>query len=61
VLIETYPQRRFPWDRSVRDSAGLQIGMRITNKTGWPRDPAQSTDDFLDAVARQIRDCARFR
>jgi len=61
VLIETYLQRRFQLDRSVRDSAALQIGIRITNKTGLQRDPAQSTDDFLEAVARQIRDSARFR
>jgi len=38
-------------DRSVRDSAALQIRIRITNKTGLQRDPAQSTDDFLEAVA----------
>jgi uncharacterized RDD family membrane protein YckC len=61
VLIETYLQRRFQLDRSVRDSAALQIGIRITNKTGLQRAPAQSTDDFLEAVARQIRDSARFR
>jgi hypothetical protein len=48
-------------DRSVRDSAAFRIGIRITNKTGWQRDPAQSMDDFLEAVARQIRDTARFR
>jgi uncharacterized RDD family membrane protein YckC len=61
VLIETYLQRRFQLDRSVRDSAALQIGIRITNKTGLQRAPAQSTDDFLEAIARQIRDSARFR
>jgi len=61
VLIETYLQRRFQLDRSVRDSAALQIGIRITNKTGLQRAPAQATDDFLEAIARQIRDSARFR
>ena len=61
VLIETYLQRRFQLDRSVRDSAAFQIAVRITNKTGLHRDPAQSMDDFLEGVARQIRDTARFR
>ena len=61
VLIETYLQRRFQLEQSVRDNAAFQIGIRITNKTGLQRDPAQSMDDFLEAVARQIRDTARFR
>jgi len=61
VLIETYLQRRFQLERTVRDSAAFQIGIRVTNKTGLQRDPSQSMDDFLEAVARQIRDTARFR
>jgi uncharacterized RDD family membrane protein YckC len=61
LLIETYLQRRFQLDQSVRESAALQIGVRITNKTGLPCDPNRSMDDFLESVARQIRDTARFR
>jgi hypothetical protein len=41
-------------DRSAPDSAALLIGIRTTNKTGLQRNPAQSTDDFLEAAARQI-------
>ena len=61
ILIETYLQRRFQLDSMVRDSAAIQIAIRITNKTAMQRDPTQSMDDFLEGVARQIRDTARFR
>jgi uncharacterized RDD family membrane protein YckC len=61
VLIETYLQRRFQLDLFVRNRTASQIASRITAKTGLQRDPNQSTDDFLEAVARQIRDTARFR
>ena len=61
VLIEAYLQRRFQLDLFVRNRTAFQIASRITAKTGLQRDPNQSTDDFLEAVARQIRDTARFR
>lgn len=61
VLIETYLHRRADLDLTVRDRTAYQIAARITAKTGLQRDPNQSLDDFLEAVARQIRDTARFR
>ena len=61
VLIETYLHRRVDLDLAVRDRTAYQIASRITQKTGLQRDPNQSLDDFLEGVARQIRDTARFR
>jgi uncharacterized RDD family membrane protein YckC len=61
VLIETYLHRRIDLDLALRDQMAHQIATRITAKTGLQRDPNQSLDDFLESVARQIRDTARFR
>jgi uncharacterized RDD family membrane protein YckC len=60
-LIETYLQRRFDLDPLVRDAMADQIAARIKEKTGVGREPDQSVDDFLEAVARRVRDVARFR
>jgi uncharacterized RDD family membrane protein YckC len=60
-LIETYLQRRFDLDPLVRDAMAEQIAGRITNKTGVGPEPNQSVDEFLEGVARRVRDVARFR
>jgi uncharacterized RDD family membrane protein YckC len=60
VLIETYLQRRTDLDADVRDRSAQQIADRVTAKTGLQRGPGQQVDDFLEAVARQIRDTARY-
>ena len=60
-LIETYLQRRFDLDPLVRDAMAEQIAVRITNKTGVAPEPDQSVDEFLEGVARRVRDVARFR
>jgi uncharacterized RDD family membrane protein YckC len=61
VLIETYLQRRDSFDFAVRDQTAHQIANRITAKTGIERQPDQSLDDFLELVARRVRDSARLR
>jgi uncharacterized RDD family membrane protein YckC len=61
VLIETYLQRRPDLDPLVRDEMAERIARRITDKTGHRRDPQQPLDDFLESVAREVRDTARFR
>lgn len=61
VLIETYLQRRTSFDFAVRDATAHKIATRITAKTGIKRGPEQSLDDFLENIARQLRDSARFR
>jgi uncharacterized RDD family membrane protein YckC len=61
VLVETYLQRRWDLDSTVRSDTGYKIASLITAKTGIARAPEQSLDDFLEAVARQVRDSARLR
>jgi uncharacterized RDD family membrane protein YckC len=61
VLIETYLQRRLSLEFAVRDATAHQIAVRITAKTGIQRKPEQSLDDFLESVAKQARNTARFR
>jgi uncharacterized RDD family membrane protein YckC len=61
VLIETYLQRRLTLNFAARDAAAFQIASRITAKTGVQRPPDVSLDDFLENVAKQIRDGASFR
>jgi uncharacterized RDD family membrane protein YckC len=61
VLIETYLQRRTGLDFAVRDATAYKIASRIKAKTGIERAPEQSLDDFLESIAKQLRDNARFR
>jgi len=60
-VIETYLQRRLELDELVRDSVAEQIAARVTQTTGVGPESGQSADDFLKAVARRVRDVARFR
>lgn len=61
VLIETYLQRRLEVEWEARDRTRRQIVERITASTGLAPDPGQPEDDFLESVARQARDTARYR
>jgi uncharacterized RDD family membrane protein YckC len=61
VLIETYLQRRLDLAPTVRDDTAYKIATRITAKTGIERSPDQSLDDFLEQMAKQVRDSARYR
>jgi len=61
VLIESYLQRRFDLDPTIRDGTAYKIAARITARTGIEREASQSLDDFLEGIARQVRDSARFR
>jgi len=60
-LIETYLQRRLDLDEYVRSRMADQIVSRITARTGVRPAPDQNVDDFLEAVAKEIRDTARLR
>jgi uncharacterized RDD family membrane protein YckC len=61
VLIETYLQRRHTLELGFRDATALKIATRMTAKTGIERPQSQSLDDFLETIAKQVRDGARFR
>jgi uncharacterized RDD family membrane protein YckC len=60
-LIETYLHRRQDLDEEVRGDMSRRIVSRITGKTGLQPASEQSIDEFLEGVARQIRDSARYR
>jgi uncharacterized RDD family membrane protein YckC len=60
-LIETYLQRRYDLDPEVRYAMAEQIADRITKKTGVACESGQSVDEFLEDIARRVRDGARFR
>jgi uncharacterized RDD family membrane protein YckC len=61
VLIETYLGRRYDLEPSVRYNSARQIAAIIEQKTGLQKQGGQSDDDFLETVARDVRDNARFR
>jgi uncharacterized RDD family membrane protein YckC len=60
-LIETYLRRRFDLDPTVRDEMAAQIASRIQATTGLSPEAGQTVDEFLQGVARTVRDTARFR
>jgi hypothetical protein len=61
VLIETYLNRRYDLDAFVRAQTSARIVAMISDKLGMPKPPEQRDDDFLESVARQLRDGAAFR
>jgi uncharacterized RDD family membrane protein YckC len=61
VLIETYLQRRLGYDFEARARTAEAIAERIRARLGLPRESVVSPDTFLETVARQTRDAARFR
>lgn len=61
ILIETYLQRRDSFDLATRDATAYKIATRITAKTGIQRDITQSLDEFLERIAKQLRDSAKLR
>ena len=61
VLIETYLNRRYDLDATVRALTAQRIVAMITEKLGIPKPPDQRDDDFLEGIARHLRDGAAFR
>lgn len=61
VLIETYLNRRYEIDSFVRASTAQRIVAMIAERSGAPKPPELRDDDYLEAVARQLRDEANFR
>jgi uncharacterized RDD family membrane protein YckC len=61
VLIETYLNRRYDLQQSVRTMSAQRIVTMVSQKSGLAKAPEQSDDDFLEGIARQLRDTAGFR
>ena len=61
VLIETYLNRRYDLDAFVRAQTSARIVAMISEKLGVTKAQGQQDDDFLETIARQLRDGAAFR
>ena len=61
VLIETYLNRRYEVDQVVRATTAQRIVTLISAKAGMAKPSEQKDDDFLEGVARQLRNTASFR
>lgn len=61
VLIETFLSRRYELEYNVRTATAQQIAGLVQQKTGIEKGIDQSAEDFLESVAKQLRDTASFR
>ncbi len=61
VVVEAYLHRRFDLEGMVRLTTAIRLCELVQQRTGLHKGPEQSDDDFLEMVARQVRDQARFR
>ncbi len=60
-LIETFLSRRLDLAPQVREQTAQVIADRIARKLNMPADARHSAEDFLEGVAREFRDAARFK
>jgi uncharacterized RDD family membrane protein YckC len=61
LLVETYLQRRYDYDLAVRTQTADTIAERIRARLDLPKESVTNPDTFLEVVARQARDGARYR
>ncbi len=61
VVIESYLQRRFELPPEVRLAASQRLVAMVGEKTALQPEAGHSNDDFLEDIARQVRDIARLR
>jgi len=61
VLMETYLNRRYEIDQVMRVTTAQRIVSMVQSKSGIQKPPDQRDDDFLEAIARRLRDGAKFR
>ncbi|MGH9556673.1 MAG: hypothetical protein ACRD2Y_12710, partial [Terriglobales bacterium] len=60
-LIETFLQRRYDLDMSVRRQAAAQIAEQMGRKLGIVREQRTSDETFLEELAREKRNSGRYR
>jgi uncharacterized RDD family membrane protein YckC len=61
ALVERYLGRRLELPLAVQERTAAGIARRLRDRHGAGPAPGQNLDDFLEAVARQTRDAARYR
>ena len=60
-VIEAFLQRRHDLPPDLRATTAQQIAARIAHRLQITPDPAVSVETFLETLARERRDAARFR
>lgn len=60
-LIETFLQRRYELDLTVRRQAAAQIAEQMGRKLGFARAQRTSDETFLEELAREKRNSGRYR
>ncbi|MCI0354744.1 MAG: RDD family protein [Acidobacteria bacterium] len=60
-LIETFLQRRYDLEMSVRRQAAAQIAEQMGRKLGFTREQRTSDETFLEEIAREKRNSGRYR
>lgn len=60
-LIETFLQRRADLAPELRTTTAQQIASRVVQRLQITPDPSVSVEIFLETIARERRDAARFR
>jgi uncharacterized RDD family membrane protein YckC len=58
-LIETFLHRRLSYEADVRHATAVRIAQHIEQKSAQPRTPGQSDEDYLQVMAKAIRDNTR--
>jgi hypothetical protein len=61
VILETFLHRRPELPGGVRRQSAARIVQMITGRTNLQPAPGQTDESFIEAIAREIRDTARFR
>jgi uncharacterized RDD family membrane protein YckC len=61
IVIETFLHRRLDLETMVRLNTAIRLCELIQRKTGLARLENQSDEEFLETLARQVRDRARLR
>jgi uncharacterized RDD family membrane protein YckC len=61
IVVETFLHRRLELEPSIRFHTGVRLADMIQRKSGVAPAEGQSHEDYLEAIARQVRDQARLR
>ena len=60
-VIETFLARRLDLQPELRRSTAERLAQRISEKLGKPAETGTDHEDFLEAVAKELRDTMRYR
>jgi hypothetical protein len=61
IVIETFLHRRLDLEGMVRLNTAIRLCELIQHKIGLTKLEGQSDEEFLETLARQVRDRARLR